>query len=56
LTTDQARLSDDGAYHFIVSTRDPGFHNWLDTEGFKRGVIMLRYDAPERGDHASIGA
>jgi hypothetical protein len=44
LTTDQARLSDDGAYHFILSARDPGFHNWLDTEGFERGVIMLRYD------------
>ncbi|MAE95924.1 MAG: hypothetical protein CL910_14800 [Deltaproteobacteria bacterium] len=44
LTTDQARLSDDGAYHFVISSRDPGFHNWLDTEGFERGVIMLRYD------------
>jgi hypothetical protein len=44
LTTDQARKSEDGAYHFIVSARDPGFSNWLDTEGFERGVIMLRYD------------
>ncbi len=44
LTTDQARLSDDGAYHFVISARDPGYYNWLDTEGFERGVITLRYD------------
>jgi len=44
LTTDQARLSDDGAYHFVISARDPGVPNWLDTEGFERGVILLRYD------------
>ncbi len=44
LTTEQARLSEDGAYHFIISARDPGFANWLDTEGFERGVILLRYD------------
>ena len=44
LTTDQARLSDDGAYHFVIAARDPGYHNWLDTEGFERGVITLRYD------------
>lgn len=44
LTADQARRSSDGAFHFIVSERDPGYANWLDTEGFHRGTIMLRYD------------
>jgi hypothetical protein len=44
LTADQARLSSDGAYHFVVSARDPGTPNWLDTEGFERGIVMLRYD------------
>lgn len=44
LTTDQARLSSDGAYHFVVSARDPGVPNWLDTEGLPRGILMLRYD------------
>jgi len=44
LTTQQARLSADGAYHFVIAARDPGFWNWLDTEGFERGVILLRYD------------
>ncbi len=44
LTVDQARLSSDGAYHFVISARDPGLPNWLDTEGFPRGVILMRYD------------
>ncbi len=44
LTTDQARRSSDGAYHFVIAGRDPGVPNWLDTDGFERGVILLRYD------------
>jgi hypothetical protein len=48
LTTDQAQLSSDGAYHFVISARDPGVPNWLDTEGFTRGVILLRYDGMEQ--------
>ncbi|MEM7412041.1 MAG: hypothetical protein AAF430_17570 [Myxococcota bacterium] len=44
LTADQAHRSSDGAFHFVVSARDPGVANWLDTEGFRRGVVMLRYD------------
>ncbi|MDG2412201.1 MAG: hypothetical protein P8M21_10165, partial [Halioglobus sp.] len=44
LTTDQAYLSSDGAYHFVISATDPGVPNWLDTEGFSRGIILLRYD------------
>jgi hypothetical protein len=44
LTTDQARLSSDGAYYYVISHTDPGITNWLDTEGFQRGVIMMRFD------------
>ena len=44
LTADQARLSSDGAYHYVIAHRDPGVPNWLDTEGFERGVIMMRFD------------
>ena len=47
LTTDQARLSSDGAYHFVLSATDPGVPNWLDTEGFARGVILMRFDGLE---------
>jgi len=44
LSADQARVSSDGAYHYVISERDPGVPNWLDTEGFSRGVIMMRFD------------
>ncbi len=44
LTADQAHLGSDGRFHFVVSARDPGVPNWLDTEGFPRGVVMLRWD------------
>lgn len=44
LTTDQAYLSKDGAYHFVIASRDPGVQNWLDTMGLRHGGIIIRYD------------
>jgi hypothetical protein len=44
LSADQALLGRDGAYHFVIAARDPGVQNWLDTQGFRQGVILLRYD------------
>ena len=44
LTADQAHLSHDGCYHFVVAGQDPGVANWLDTTGRRRGVILMRYD------------
>ncbi|MED5261737.1 MAG: DUF1214 domain-containing protein [Myxococcota bacterium] len=44
LTADQAKPSSDGAFYFVISESDPGVANWLDTEGFHRGVIMMRFD------------
>ena len=44
LTVDQAVLSSDGAYYFILTKNDPSYSNWLDTEGFMRGVLLMRYD------------
>ena len=44
LTADQAKVSSDGAIYFVISHKDPGVSNWLDTEGFSRGVILMRYD------------
>jgi hypothetical protein len=43
LTTEQAYRSADGLYHFVVSLRDPGVQNWLDPEGHRRGLLMLRW-------------
>lgn len=44
LTGDQARLSPDGSFWFVISAEDPGYANWLDTTGRRRGVLLLRFD------------
>lgn len=44
LTTDQAYLSPDGAYRFVLAGSDPGIQNWLDTTGLAQGTILLRFD------------
>lgn len=49
LSADQAHLSDDGSYWFVLAARDPGVANWLDTMGRRRGVILLRYDGTTEG-------
>jgi hypothetical protein len=52
LTLDQMECSGDGRCYAVISHRDPGIQNWLDTEGHPRGLIMLRWqgltgDLPE---------
>jgi hypothetical protein len=44
LSRDQAFQSSDGAYHFVIAAKDPGIQNWLDTDGMRQGIILLRYD------------
>lgn len=44
LTGDQAVKDADGSYWFVISAKDPGVPNWLDTMGRRRGVILLRFD------------
>lgn len=39
----QARVDPDGVARFVISHRDPGVANWLDTTGHERGVIVLRW-------------
>jgi hypothetical protein len=39
----QAHPDPDGTFRFVVSAEDPGVHNWLDTTGLERGVIILRF-------------
>jgi hypothetical protein len=43
LNSRQARLGSDGVYHFIISTRDPGYANWLDASGAPQGQMLLRW-------------
>jgi hypothetical protein len=45
----QALADDDGRYRFVLSHRDPGVHNWLDTTGRHAGIVILRqYRATNR--------
>jgi hypothetical protein len=43
----QTRLEDDGSYRIVLSDRDPGAGNWLDTEGRRTGTIFWRFLLPE---------
>jgi hypothetical protein len=33
----------DGAYRYVVSARDPGIQNWLDTAGYDSGYMTVRF-------------
>jgi hypothetical protein len=39
----QSDVDDDGILRIVVSARDPGVPNWLDTAGFATGVIQGRW-------------
>jgi hypothetical protein len=43
----QLALEADGTYRIVVSERDPGAPNWLDTCGHRRGTIFWRFLLPE---------
>jgi hypothetical protein len=38
----QARVDDDGRVRIVVSHRDPGVYNWLDTLNLSHGDLMMR--------------
>ncbi len=43
LTLDQMHCGDDGLCHAVISHKDPGVQNWLDTGGHRRGLIFMRW-------------
>jgi len=43
LTPAQSYQSAEGAYHYVISKRDPGVQNWLDPENHNQGLIMMRW-------------
>ena len=45
LNNAQAQRNTDRTFTFIVSARDPGFANWLDSGGFTSGMVILRWQA-----------
>jgi hypothetical protein len=43
LSLGQMQCSGDGRCYTVISHRDPGIQNWLDTEGHRRGLIFMRW-------------
>jgi hypothetical protein len=48
LTADQARVDPDGMIRFVISERNPGVTNWLETLGHTRGYVQLRWQQVSR--------
>ncbi|HEX7739962.1 MAG TPA: hypothetical protein VF426_09985 [Marmoricola sp.] len=43
LTRSQSHVDDDGRLRYVISARNPGVANWLETTGHPQGVMMLRW-------------
>lgn len=43
LNNKQSFQNNNGSYTYVISKRDPGIHNWLDTSGRQRGTMMIRW-------------
>jgi hypothetical protein len=43
LNSAQSKPNGDGTYTFVVSTADPGIHNWIDPDGMRDGLMTLRW-------------
>ena len=41
-----ARYEPDGSVRIVVTASDPGFGNWMSTDGHRFGAIGLRWNQP----------
>jgi hypothetical protein len=55
LTADQAHRDPDAMLRFVVSERDPGLANWLETTGHDRGYLQIRWQRTAREFTAADG-
>lgn len=55
LTAAQSKVDPDGMIRFVVSERDPGVHNWIETTGHQRGYLQLRWQRLSRDLTAADG-
>ena len=42
-TPSRTAIDTDGRVRLVMAHRDPGVHNWLDTQGFERGNLTYRH-------------
>jgi hypothetical protein len=53
LNTEQSHQNADGTYPHVFSIKDPGVHNWMDTEGLHDSLFMTRWQKlPQTGGAA----
>jgi hypothetical protein len=55
LTRAQSQADPDGKLRYVVSERNPGIANWLETTGHPQGVMMLRWQRVSRDLTADDG-
>lgn len=55
LTTDQAHVTQDGMIHLVVSDRDPGLANWIETLGHREGIMQFRWQRVDSPITADLG-
>jgi hypothetical protein len=41
-TPSRTKADSDGKVRLILCHEDPGYHNWMDTQGFERGNVTYR--------------
>jgi hypothetical protein len=41
-TPGRTKIDGDGRIRLILCSEDPGYHNWMDTQGFERGNLTYR--------------
>jgi hypothetical protein len=42
-TPSRTKVDSDGKVRIIMTPDDPGYHNWMDTQGFERGNVTYRH-------------
>lgn len=50
-TPSRTKIGSDGMIRMVMAHRDPGFHNWIDTSGFERGILVNRNQATDFTTH-----
>lgn len=57
LNKTQSVPNPDGTYTYVLSSTDPGVHNWVDTCGLNEGIITLRMaEFPQGGPREDLAA
>ena len=44
LSDHQARANPDGSYTYVLSPKDPGVYNWIDTGDLHDGITVIRWE------------